>query len=254
MEEVVTNPGVKDHIQQEAEEEAEVDIKPLVTITIVVGHHLWATTGRIIRIGGEEAGEAVEIAEVEAGGGALGREEEGAGEGIEVDQGHPQVATLRGEDLVMAEISTARITESPATGGDQMLGERQVLGLRELRPLLLLTQERQILDLTLETWGLPLRTTPRRLLSSLPAWVVEEDQGEEECPKWRITINIGRKTAWWSMTAPAKVWQGCLSPSRDSPTSQDSPKPSLTASPERASRRPPQSRRNLGLWLFRREM
>ena len=251
---MVTNPGVKDHIQQEEEGEAEGDIKALVMITIVVGHPLWVITGRIIRIGGEEAGEVVEIAGVEAGEGALGIEEEGAGEVIEVDQGHPQVATLRGGDLVTAEISTARITESPATGGDQMLGERQVQDLRELRPLLLLTQERQILGLTLGTWGLPRRITPRRLPSSLLAWVVEEDLAEEGCPKWRITINIGRRTAWWSMTAPAKVWQGCLSPSRDSPTFQDSPKPSLTASPERASRRPPQSRRNLGLWLFRREM
>ena len=182
-----------------------MDIKALVMITIVGGHPLWATTGRIIRIVGQEAGEVVEIAGVEAGGGALGREEEGAGEVIEVDQGHPQVATLRGGDLVMAEISTARITESPATGGDQMLGEHQVQGLREPRPLLLLTLERQILGLTLGTWGLPLRTTLRRLPSSLPAWVVEEDLVEEECPKWRITINIGRRTAWWSTTAPAKV-------------------------------------------------
>ena len=231
-----------------------MDIKPLVMITFVVDHPLWATTGRIIRKGGEEAGEVVEIAGVEAGEGALGREEEGAGEVIEVDQGHPQVATLRGGDLVMAEISTARIIESPATGGDQMPGERQVLGLRELRPLLLLTQERQILGLTLGTWGLPRRTTPRRLPSSLLAWGAEEDLAEEGCLKLRITINIGRKTAWWSMTAPAKVWQGCLSPSRDSPTFQDSPKPSLTVSLEQASRLPPQSRRNLGLWLFRREM
>ena len=113
---VVTNPGVKDHIQQEAEGEAGVDIKPLVMIIIVVDPPLWATTGRIIRIGGE----VVEIAGVEAGEGALGREEEGAGEVIEVDQGHRQVATLRGGDLVMAEISTVRITESPASGGDQM--------------------------------------------------------------------------------------------------------------------------------------
>ena len=254
MEEVLTNPGVKDHIQLEEEEEAEVDIKPLVMITIAVGNPLWVITGRIIRIGGQEAGEVVEIAEVEAGGGALGREEEGAGEVIEVDQGHPQVATLRGADLVMAEISTARITESPATGGDQMLGERQVLGLRELRPLLLLTQERQILGLTLETWGLLRRTMPRRLPSSLLAWEAGEDLAEEGCLRWRITINIGRRTAWWSMTAPAKVWQGCLSPSRDSPTFQDSPKPSLTASPGLASRLPLQFRRNLGLWLFRREM
>ena len=215
VEEVVTNPGVKDHNRQEAEGEAEVDIKPFVMIIIVVGRPLWATTGRIIRIGGEVveiagevvgiAGEVVEIAGVEAGAGALGREEEGAGEVIEVDQGHPQVATLRGGDLVMAEILTARITESPATGGDQMLGERQVQGLQELRPLLLLTQERQILDLTLETWGLLRRTTPRRLPSSLLAWEAGEDPAEEGCPKWRITISIGRRTAWWSTTAPAKV-------------------------------------------------
>ena len=231
-----------------------MDIKALVMITIVGGHPLWATTGRIIRIVGQEAGEVVEIAGVEVGGGALEREEEGAGEGIEVDQDHPQVATLRGGDLVMVEISTARITESPASGGDQMLGERQVQGLQELRPLLLLTQERQILDLTLETWGLLRRTTPRRLPSSLPAWEAGEDLAEEGCPKWRITINTGKRTAWWSMTAPAKVWQGCLSPSRGSPTFQDSPKPSWTASPGRGSRLPPQFRRNLGLWLFRREM
>ena len=34
---MVTNPGVKDHIQQEEEGEAEVDIKPLVMIIIVEG-------------------------------------------------------------------------------------------------------------------------------------------------------------------------------------------------------------------------
>ena len=202
---VVTNPGVKDHIQQEEEGEAEVDTKPLGMITIVMGHPLWVITGRIIRIGGQEAGEVVETAGVEAGGGALGREEEGAGEVIEVDQGHPQVATLRGGDLVMVEILTARITESPATGGDQMPGERQVLG---LQPLLLLTLERQILGLTLGTWGLLRRTTPRRLPSSLLAWEAGEDLAEEECLRWRITINIGRRTAWWSTTAPVKVWQG----------------------------------------------
>ena len=180
-----------------------MDINFLAMVeTFVQGLLLWLLViGGTLMGEGEEAGEVVTTEEVAGEEVSVRGEEEGE-EGTEVDQGLVQVGTLgtggqvlevamEGKGLVLVEISTGKakgLTHHATMGKD--------LGLQDLQepqpqPPLMLTWGQ-----ILETW-VPLLKTMLKLSPSFQlAWAeVVEVVVEAVCPRWRISMRTGKKTA-----------------------------------------------------------
>ena len=231
--------------------------------TVVQDLLLWLAIGVIMMEGEGPEGEVVitgGVAEEED----LGREEEG-GEGTEADQGPAQVGTLgiggrvlegamvvKGKGLVPVEISIDKAKglihhALSLTGKGLGQGGLKVQDLQELQlppPLILVLLT---WDQILETWVLLPKTMQRLFPSFQLAWVEVVEQ-VAECPRWRISMPIGKKIAWLSMTVSVKECMVSLIHSRSSPTFRASPRHSWTVSRGLVFSLQPRFRRNRGQW------